>query len=364
MKKLLSILTWILILIAVSKGQNYQLIWSDDFNDTSVDLNKWTFEIGNNNGWGNNELEYYTNRKENAYIENGILIIKAIKENYGGKSYTSARMKTQGKFSVKYGKIEARIKLPYGKGIWPAFWTLGDAISFLGWPKCGEIDIMEMVGGGTSGDKTVYGTAHWDNNGHAQYGLSYRLATGNFSDAFHVFSIEWDSQKIIWKVDGSQFCRIDLNASLNALREPHFLLLNLAVGGNWPGNPDNTTVFPQTMAVDYVNVYQLSTDIEQESRVIDDFSLEQNYPNPFNPSTVISYKVKAANNISLKVYDILGREVATLVNEFQNPGTYKSQFSIRDLSEGNEVSQLSNGVYFYQLRAGKYIETKKLVIMK
>ncbi|HUX60335.1 MAG TPA: glycoside hydrolase family 16 protein, partial [Ignavibacteriaceae bacterium] len=139
--------------------QGYKLVWSDEFNDSTLDLSKWSFEIGNNHGY-NNEMEYYTSRTQNCSEQNGLLTITALKESYSGFNYTSARINTQNKFSFKYGKIEARIKLPYGQGIWPAFWMLGDNINQVSWPGCGEIDIMEMIGG-QGRENTVYGSAHW-----------------------------------------------------------------------------------------------------------------------------------------------------------------------------------------------------------
>lgn len=288
MKKIISVFIAIVLLTSSSSAQNYQLIWSDEFNDTALNDFIWKYETGNNNGWGNNELEYYTNNPRNISLSDGKLFINALKENYQGFQYTSARVLTR--ISWKYGKIEARIKLPYGQGIWPAFWMLGANINSVGWPKSGEIDIMEMIGG-QNRENTVYGTAHWYYNGHAQYGLSYKLPAGKFSDDFHVFDVVWDSQKIIWHVDGIQYYRLDLNSSLSAFQAPFFILLNLAVGGNWPGYPDNSTVFPQTMTVDYVRVYQITTDVKDTPSMINEFSLSQNYPNPFNPETVISYSV-------------------------------------------------------------------------
>ncbi|MGE5313862.1 MAG: family 16 glycosylhydrolase [Acidobacteriota bacterium] len=238
-------------------AQNYQLVWSDEFNGTSIDRTKWNFDTGGS-GWGNNEWEYYTSRPENASLENGMLVIKAIKESYFGSNYTSARLKTQGKASWKYGKIEARMKLPYGQGIWPAFWMLGDNISTVSWPRCGEIDIMEMIGGSGARDRTTYGTCHWDNNGsHAQAGGSRAMASGRFADDFHTFSITWTAQKIVWYLDGASYYTLDITpASLAAFQKNQFIILNLAVGGSWPGYPDATTEFPQTMMIDYVRVYQ------------------------------------------------------------------------------------------------------------
>lgn len=233
------------------------LIWSDEFNYTGLPSpSKWNMETGGN-GWGNNELQYYTDRESNAMVENGVLTITARKESFSGMAYTSARITTQNKFDFKYGRIEARIKLPYGQGIWPAFWMLGANFNSIGWPACGEIDIMEMVGG-DGRENTVHCTLHWDNDGSkADYGESYTLPSGIFADDFHVFSVEWDSQRIRGYVDNTEYFVADITpAALSEFQRNFFIILNVAVGGVWPGNPDGTTTFPQTMEVDYVRVYQ------------------------------------------------------------------------------------------------------------
>ncbi|HRQ44611.1 MAG TPA: CIA30 family protein [Candidatus Goldiibacteriota bacterium] len=232
------------------------LIFSDEFDGASIDGAKWVFETGSG-GWGNNEIQYYTDRADNARIEGGNLVIEARQESYGGSAYTSARMKTQGRFSAMYGRVEAKIKLPYGQGIWPAFWMLGDNIGTVGWPACGEIDIMEMIGGGEDRDDTLYGTAHWEYNGHASYGGHTELPDPQyFYEQYHVFAIEWDSNSIRWYLDGVQYHVIDITpADLSELNQDYFIILNLAVGGNWPGSPDGTTVFPQRMYVDWVRWY-------------------------------------------------------------------------------------------------------------
>jgi len=238
---------------------NMNLIWQDEFNGTEVDGNKWTFEIGdgcpNVCGWGNNELEYY--RTENASILEGNLMIEAKAELFGGKSYTSTRMITKGKFDFKYGRVDIRAALPEGKGIWPALWMLGANIDTEGWPKCGEIDIMEKIGGGIE-EKKVYGTVHWFATAYANYGGSFTGSTeGIFNDKFHVFSITWDAEFIRWYVDDVKFHEIDIRPShLSEFRENFFLILNVAVGGNWPGSPDSSTKFPQRMFVDYIRVFQ------------------------------------------------------------------------------------------------------------
>jgi beta-glucanase (GH16 family) len=233
------------------------LIWSEEFNYTGLpDPTYWNMETGGG-GWGNNELQYYTDREDNALVEGGVLTITAKQEAYGGRDYTSARITTQDKFDFKYGRIESRIKLPYGQGIWPAFWMLGANFNSVGWPACGEIDIMEMVGG-SGRENTVHTTLHWDNNGeHADYGDSYTLSSGTFADDFHIFSVEWDAQSIKGLVDGNQFFVINTTpAELSEFQENFFIILNIAVGGNWPGSPDATTEFPQTMEVDYIRVYK------------------------------------------------------------------------------------------------------------
>ena len=232
------------------------LLWSEEFNYSGLpDASIWNMETGGG-GWGNNELQYYTDREDNASVGGGYLTITAQEEAYGGRHYTSARMTTQNKFDFKYGKIVARIKLPYGQGIWPAFWMLGSNFNSVGWPSCGEIDIMELVGG-NGGDNTCHATLHWDNSGqHASYGESYTLPSGIFADDFHVFTVEWDAQRIKGLVDGHQYFVTDITPSgLSEFHEDFFIILNVAVGGNWPGAPNATTEFPQTMQIDYIRIY-------------------------------------------------------------------------------------------------------------
>ena len=237
---------------------NLKMVWSDEFEGTNLNEKFWNYEIGNNNGWGNNELQYY--KKENTSVKDGYLIVEAKNESAGNQIYTSSRLTTQNKYNFKYGRVDIRAALPKGQGIWPALWMLGKNITTVSWPKCGEIDIMEMVGGnsGVGSDKTTYGTAHWDNNGtRALYGGNTKLTSGIFNDEFHVFSIVWDAQKIVWYLDDKQFHVIDTTpAGLSEFQEEYFLLVNLAIGGDWPGKPDGTTVLPQYLVVDYIRVFQ------------------------------------------------------------------------------------------------------------
>jgi beta-glucanase (GH16 family) len=242
---------------------NMSLVWQDEFDGSELNSANWTHETGNGiGGWGNNELQFY--KSSNTFIQDGHLVIKAKKESEGGFNYTSSRIITKGKREFKYGRIDIRALLPKGQGIWPALWMLGANISEpgVGWPKCGEIDIMELIGGtgtGSGRNDKIYGTVHWDNNNsYAQYGGNKTLTGGKtFADEFHVFSIVWDETKIVWYLDDVQFHIIDTTpAELSEFQQKYFFIFNIAVGGNWPGSPDGTTVFPQRMYVDYVRVFQ------------------------------------------------------------------------------------------------------------
>jgi len=229
------------------------LIWRDEFD--AIESSNWTFETGTgNSGWGNNELQYY--REENTSIVDGHLVIEALQESFGGKNYTSSRMITKNKFDFQYGRVDIRANIPYGQGIWPALWMLGSNISSVSWPACGEIDIMEMVGHQAG---TTYGTAHWaDANGdQASFGGNTTLSSGILNDEFHVFSIIWDATSIRWYIDDVQYHVLSItDPELSELTLPQFFIMNVAVGGNWPGSPDGTTTFPQRMIVDYIRVFQ------------------------------------------------------------------------------------------------------------
>lgn len=238
--------------------EGYNLVWQDEFNGTSLNTSDWTHEIGTGSGgWGNNELQYY--RPENTKVRDGYLVITAKNESHLGSAYTSSRLITKGKQEFLYGRIDIRAKLPKGQGLWPALWMLGANISTVGWPKCGEIDIMEMVGG-QGRENTIKGTLHWDNDGsHActcdKPGKT--LTSGTFADKFYVYTITWDQTYIKWYVDDQLYETIDITpAGLSEFHAKQFFIFNVAVGGNWPGSPDATTKFPQQMIVDYVRVFQ------------------------------------------------------------------------------------------------------------
>jgi len=239
----------------------FDLVWADEFDvDGAPNTANWTFDIGRGNGgWGNNELQYYTDSPNNAVVQNGFLVITAKQEALGGANYTSARLKTKGKFEQKYGRFEARIKMPLGKGLFPAFWLLGNNIDQVNWPQCGEIDAMEYIGNKPT---EVFGSLHAPGvSGSNSLTKKYALTNDRFDTDFHVFGIEWTDHHINWYVDNvlyNQITRdkVEEKGGQWVFDNSFFMLLNLAVGGNLPGNPDANSTFPQRMIVDYVRVYQ------------------------------------------------------------------------------------------------------------
>jgi beta-glucanase (GH16 family) len=258
-------------LTTVAFGQAANQRFEDEFNDrkgTSFDSSKWTAETGGG-GWGNEELQFYTGSTENVRLDGkGNLEIRAVPVAagteldcwYGKCQYTSARLITKGKFQFTYGRAEARIRVPEGAGVWPAFWMLGSDIDKVGWPECGEIDIMEYIGKESS---TVYGTLHGPGySGDKAVSRSVSLPESQrVAAGFHVFAVEWEPTQIRWYFDGKLYSTLtprDIpSGSRWAFDKPHFLILNFAVGGKWPGKPDASTKFPQSMLVDYVRVTSL-----------------------------------------------------------------------------------------------------------
>ena len=238
--------------------EGMELVWNDEFLGSSLNEEDWSHDIGNGCpdlcGWGNNELEYY--RPENLTVGNGVLTIEAKRESFEGYDYTSSKIVTRNKQAFKYGRIDIRATLPKGQGLWPALWMLGTNQPVVGWPKCGEIDIMEMVGG-SGRENTIGGNVFWDSSGTTDQPKSYSLSDGTFADEFHVFSIIWTESEIKWYVDDNLFHTFSTTpVDRSEFQEPFYLIFNVAVGGNWPGSPDGTTVFPTQMQVDYVRVFQ------------------------------------------------------------------------------------------------------------
>lgn len=244
-------------------NRNYELVWEDNFDGPageSPDPAKWTYDVGigpGNDGWGNNELEYYTSRPQNISLDGaGNLAITARRESFGGRSFTSARINTKDIFEQAYGRFEARIKMPWGPGIWPAFWMLGANIDEVAWPQCGEIDIMEYRG---QEPNLIHGSLHGPGySGGAAVTKSFGFTNNRFDVDFHIFAVEWGDGYIDYYVDDTLYQRLrpeDVNGEW-VYDNPFFIILNVAVGGNYVGFPTTQTPFPQTMQVDYVKVYK------------------------------------------------------------------------------------------------------------
>ncbi len=348
LKKITTILIIISSLSLQTQAQFWNLVWADEFSGNSINTNNWTMELGTgSNGWGNNELQFYTARTQNAQIINGQLAIIAKAENYAGRNYTSARMITQNKQSFTYGKIEARIKIPKGQGVWPAFWMLGSNFSTVGWPNCGEIDIMEHV----NTNEKIHGTIHWDAGGYATYGGD---TTINNVSQFHTYAVEWDANKIRWFVDGVKYHAADITNNINSTDEfhnPFFLILNMAIGGNWPGSP-SANFTADTLFVDYVRVYEDSQFPSASSDIENLFAVDV-YPNPVMQNQQVNLEIKETGNYQITLFDQLGRVNFTTEKEITNSNASQEQIS---------TSSLANGLYFLQIQNEKGTQTKKIMI--
>lgn len=242
-----------IFLVSAAQAQDkpgWKLVWSDEFTEPAINASKWSFEVGPANV--NSELEYYSNAPRNAFIENGSLVLRAIKENVGGRNYTSAKLHTRRKGDWLYGRIEVRAKLNRGKGLWPAIWMMPTDNAYGGWPSSGEMDIMESLGHQSN---RIYATVHWNSGGHQMQGSNKTLASGSFADDYHVFGYEWDAGVQRWYLDDVLWFTTTRGHPFD---KRFYLILNVAVGGSWPGNPDGTTIFPNDMAVDYVRVFEKS----------------------------------------------------------------------------------------------------------
>jgi beta-glucanase (GH16 family) len=321
----------------VANAQNWQLLWAEEFNYTGLpDSTKWTNEVGLIR---NNELQYYTkNRIENNWVSNGQLHIIGKKESYKGSNYTSASITTDQQFTCTYGKIEANIKVPIGQGMWPAFWMLGQNIWQIGWPKCGEIDIMEHI----NSDSVIHGTMHWDNNGHQSFGGTKKCDASQF----HVYSIEWDNTMIKWFVDGVKYKEGYTYNNINNTEEfhkPFYLILNLAIGGNWPGSPNAQTNFPDSMMVDYVRVYQKSTAMGTDIQSNNTVAI---YPNPIVNHATVKATAEFENGI-ISITDINGKDVFSCVATYPETPI--------------QIDFLPNGLYLINLSTEKFITRNKFI---
>ncbi|MEA3462883.1 MAG: family 16 glycosylhydrolase [Bacteroidota bacterium] len=342
-------------------GQSWRLVWADEFDGDTLNTNKWSYMIGDGTeygipGWGNNELQYY--QEENVSVGDGVMTITAKRENVETSQFTSGRIRTIDMGDWTYGRFEFRAKMPVGKGLWAAIWMLPTDENYGGWAASGEIDIMEYLGDDTT---KVYGTIHyggqWPENEHR--GTDYVTDDTAFHKAFHTFALEWEEGKLRWYVDGELFQNLgtgmwyssaaDFPAPFN--RRFH-LLINLAVGGNWPGDPDANTHFPQRLVVDYVRVYQDGVSgLNEESAELE---LGQNHPNPFDDLSEISFSLISEEEVLLEVYDSTGRKVRTLADKSFGPGTHKVAVEARDLEPG---------IYSYRLQTGSSSSVKQMLIL-
>jgi beta-glucanase (GH16 family) len=355
------------VLVTDVRAQDWELVWSDEFEGDTLDTSKWSYQYGTGTsegltGWGNNELQYYTDRPENVFVQDGKLHIVARQERFGNRDYTSARIRSINQGDWTYGRFEIRAKLPEGRGLWPAIWMMPTESVYGTWAASGEIDIMELVG---HEPDVVHGTLHyggrWPNNVHT--GASYRMRDGKFSDDFNTFTLLWREGEMRWFVNG-QLYQNQLNWSTEGhpfpapFDEKFHMILNVAVGGNWPGSPDHTTQFPQEMVVDYVRVYQQVTDTSTDGEDIElpsSIELHQNYPNPFNPTTNIDFVLPRSTEVSLNVFDVMGRRVANLASGAHPSGRHSVQF---------DATHLPSGLYTYRLQTGSQSEVRKMLLMK
>ncbi len=336
-RKYALVIVLLFLISMTANAQNWQMIWSEEFNYTGLpDSNKWTNEVGLIR---NNELQYYTQKRaENNWVSNGQLKIIGRKESYKGSAYTSASITTDQQFTCTYGRIEANIKVPIGQGMWPAFWMLGQNIWQIGWPKCGEIDIMEHI----NSDSVIHGTMHWDNNGRQSFGGTKKCDASQF----HVYSIEWDNTMIKWFVDGVKYKEGYTYNNINSTEEfhkPFYLILNLAIGGNWPGSPNAQTNFPDTMLVDYVRVYQKSTSMGTNMQSNNTIAV---YPNPIVNHATVKASAEFENGI-ISITDINGKEV------YRCTATYPET--------PIQIDFLPNGLYLINLSTEKFITRNKFI---
>jgi beta-glucanase (GH16 family) len=356
------LLSGLMLAMTALQAQNWTLVWSDEFEGDTLNTDKWSYMIGDGteyglpSGWGNNELQYY--REGNVEVSDGNLILTAKRENIDTKQFTSGRIRTKGKGDWTYGRFTFSALMPTGKGLWPALWMLPTDEAYGGWAASGEIDIMEYLGDETN---KVHGTLHfgaaWPNNDYK--GTSYVTDGISFDSAFHHFALEWEPGEMRWYVDSVLFQTlgqgdwytgtIDFPAPFD---KPFHLLINLAVGGNWPGNPDINTQFPQELVVDYVRIYQdASLGI---SHGTSQFELEQNHPNPFSGQTTITFSLPTEEQVVLELYDSTGRRVRTLADQRFAPGTHAVE-----LGSGG----LTPGLYTYRLLSSQGSSTRQMLIL-
>lgn len=361
MRKQIMLLIAMMAIFPYGFSQNWQLVWSDEFDGDALDTLKWSYQTGTGaeyglTDWGNAELQYY--REQNVTVGDGMLHVTAKLESYGGKGYTSGRIRTIEKGDWTYGRIEFRAKLPMGTGLWSAIWMLSTDEEYGGWAASGEIDIMENVG---HEPLTVHGTLHfggsWPDN--ESKGAAYETTGWPFWKEFYDYALEWEEGEMRWYVNDQLYQTLgegDWRTSGEPFPAPFdqrfHLLINLAVGGNWPGSPNAETEFPQELVVDYVRIYEdVSTGVVSGTSTIE---LEQNHPNPFGDSSIITFSLPTEKHVLLEVYNTMGRKVQTLTDRLYGPGSHRV---------GVEASQLEPGLYSYRLQTGSSSAIRQMVIL-
>lgn len=343
-------------------AQEWQLVWEDEFNGLALNTDKWSAMTGDGtlyglpSGWGNNELQYY--RAENVKVAGGNLVITARRESFGGKGYTSGRIRTLDKGDWTYARVEFRARMPAGQGLWAAIWMLPSEEVYGGWAASGEIDIVECLGHEPS---TVHGTLHYGGEApnNASNGAPYTTDSWSFAQQFHDFALEWEEGVMRWYVDGNLYQTQSSGWYSSAAPFPapfdqeFHLLVNLAVGGNWPGDPDASTQFPQELTLDYIRVYQRGTTGQRHTPPSGEqgTTLGQNFPNPFSVSTILTYHVNSPDRVSLELYDALGRRIRTLEEGTRAPGTYRVRL---------DGAALPRGLYVVKMRTGQEEEVRRI----
>ena len=332
-------------------GNGYTLTWSDEFNEAAINTINWNFETGDGSdyglpaGWGNNELQIYTSEADNiAIIEDdtmSVLSITALEDGNGG--YTSSKITTKDKVSIRFGRIEVKAKMPQGQGIWPAIWMLGDNNDVVDWPGCGEIDIAEVLGHEPS---TYHATLHYtnDNFGKGELQESFDLSSGTFSDDYHIFGTEWTDQSIIFSVDEVEIRNIPIEEDMKEFQRSFYLIMNVAIGGYWPGNPDNTSSFPQSMLVDYIRVY--SKDDYQfpaaPALIIEEETLGGNLPSDIG-NTAIKEDFTLFGDVAITQYGPTGAPDVYL-SDLAIDGDYSIVYNFPGISWGGAWFELDSGV--------------------
>jgi beta-glucanase (GH16 family) len=353
MKKTISTVACIMgMMLLIHYNVNAQLWWGDEFNGSgSPSSSNWNIDNANG-GFGNNELQYYTSRTSNVTQGNNCLQLIARRESYGGNAYTSGKITSFGKRQFGSGWIEGRMSIPMGQGLWPAFWMLGVNIGSAGWPACGEIDIMEHI----NNEQGVHGTIHWAGPNGENW--SYGNYGSTSPSGWHNYQINWNQYSIKWYIDAVQYNAANITNNINSTEEFHrdfFIILNLAVGGNWPGNPDGSTPFPSTLWVDYVRVYQPSSAARENTmEIVEDITGKEEagdgvYPNPVRKGNSFTVNVKNYNPtalVNVGLIDLTGKIIASETSNKQTVTVSTGE----NMKEGVYLLQVTNGTNRYTKR--------------